>query len=122
MVEELAGVPYHLQRRRARARVRCDDGTWESILTYLHLWHWERNFPKVEPILEAAGAQRTGTVGAAAARVIQARALGDLLVPLLQDDPLFLLADTARAGYVRRAQRRSTPNETGAFYDSTRLA
>jgi hypothetical protein len=111
MVEELAGVPYHLQRRRARARVRRDDGTWESILTFLHLWRWERNFPKVEPLLEAAGAQRTGTVGAAAARVIQARALRDLLVPLLRDDPLFLLADTARAGYVRQAQRRSTPTK-----------
>jgi aminoglycoside 3-N-acetyltransferase len=101
MVEEAAGVPYHLQRRRARARVRRDDGTWEEIMTALHLWRWERNFPKVEPLLHQVGAQRTGAVGAAVTRIVAARAMRDLLVPLLQADPLLLLSDRARTAYER---------------------
>ncbi len=99
MVEEVAGVPYHMQRRRARARVRRDDGTWEDVMTALHLWRWERNFPRVEPLLREAGAQRSGVVGAAVAHLIEARTMRDLLVPLLQDDPLLLLSETARAAY-----------------------
>jgi Aminoglycoside 3-N-acetyltransferase len=99
MVEELAGVPYHMQREPAPARVARPDGTWEEISTRLHLWRWERDFPRVEPLLVEAGAQRTGMVGQARGRLIDARAMRDLLLPLLWRDPLFLLSDTARAEY-----------------------
>jgi aminoglycoside 3-N-acetyltransferase len=112
MIEELADVPYHLQRRRARARVRREDGTWESIMTALHLWRWERNFPAVEPLLEDAGAQCTGLVGAATTRLVDARAMRDRLAPLLHDNPLFLLSESARAAYVRT--REHSTNETAA--------
>lgn len=101
MVEEVGGAPYHLQARRARARVRRADGEWEEIMTALHLWRWERDFPKVEPVLRSAGAQRDGVVGAAEARLVAAGAMRDLLAPLLHRDPLFLLAGTARAAYER---------------------
>lgn len=111
MVEEMAGVPYHLQRRRARARVRRDDGTWESIMTALHLWRWGRDFPKVEPLLEDAGAQYTGPVGAATARLVDARAMRDRLVPLLRDDPLFLLSERARAAYRRTRPHGASETE-----------
>jgi aminoglycoside 3-N-acetyltransferase len=99
MVEELTGVPYHMQREPAPARVARPDGTWEEIPTRLHLWGWERNFPKIDPLLREAGAQRDGPVGRAHGRLVDARAMRDLLVPLLQRDPLFLLTDAARAAY-----------------------
>jgi hypothetical protein len=38
-------------------------------------------------------------VGQARSRLVDARTMRALLVPLLQHDPLFLLADTAQAGY-----------------------
>jgi aminoglycoside 3-N-acetyltransferase len=101
MVEELAGAPYHMQDGRAPSRVKRPDGTWEEIPTALHLWRWDRNFPRVGPLLQEAGAQRDGTVGRASVHLIDARALRDILVPILRRDPLFLLADDARAEYER---------------------
>src|SRR2546422_149729 len=99
MVEELAGVPYHLQDKPAPARVARADGAWEEIPTRLHLCRWERDFPRVEPLLLEAGGQRTGMVGEARSRLSDARAIRELLVPLLQRDPFFLLTDGARAEY-----------------------
>jgi aminoglycoside 3-N-acetyltransferase len=99
MVEELAGVPYHMQREPAPARVARPDGAWEEIPTRLHLWRWERDFPRVEPLLLEVGVQRTGMVGQARGRLVDARAMRDLLLPLLRRDPLFLLSDAARAAY-----------------------
>jgi aminoglycoside 3-N-acetyltransferase len=99
MVEELADVPYHMQREPAPARVARPDGAWEEIPTRLHLWRWERAFPRVEPLLLEAGAQRTGMVGQAHSRLVDARAMRDLLLPLLRRGPLFLLSDAARAAY-----------------------
>lgn len=99
MVEELAGAPYHLQDRPALARVARDDGTWEEIATTLHLWRWERDFPKVDPLLRDIGAQREGLVGRAHCRLIDVRAMRDVLVPLVRRDPLLLLSDAARAAY-----------------------
>jgi aminoglycoside 3-N-acetyltransferase len=101
MVEEVARVPYHLQERPARARVARDDGSWEEIVTTLHLYGWERNFPTVEPLLKEAGAQRDGPVGQAPSRLIDARAMRDLLSPLLDADPLFLLSDSSRKQFER---------------------
>jgi aminoglycoside N3'-acetyltransferase len=71
-------------------------------LTALHLWRWERDFPKVEPLLRDAGAQRNGPVGQAVGRLVKARAMRDLLVRLVRRDPLFLLSDAARRAYERR--------------------
>jgi hypothetical protein len=99
MVEELAEVPYHLQHSDVRARVARDDGSWEELTTRLHLWHWARDFAQVGPILQASGAQRTGPVGQATCLLVDARAMRDLLVPLLHRDPLLLLAPHARAEY-----------------------
>jgi aminoglycoside 3-N-acetyltransferase len=99
MVEELADVPYHMQREPAPARVARPDGAWEEIPIRLHLWHWERAFPKVEPLLLETGAQRTGMVGQARSRLVDARAMRDILLPLLRRDPLFLLSDAAHTAY-----------------------
>jgi aminoglycoside 3-N-acetyltransferase len=96
MVEEVAQVPYHLQEAPALSRVAREDGTWEEILTTLHAYGWDRNFPKVEPALRNAGAQNNGTVGRAPSRLIDAKAMRDLLVPLIERDPLYLLSDSAR--------------------------
>jgi len=106
MVEELAGVPYHMQERLALARVARDDGAWEEIPTALHLWRWERNFPKVAPLLREAATRREGVIGRAHSYLVDARALRDVLVPMVRRDPLFLLADTARTTYEAMKRHR----------------
>jgi len=101
MIEEVAETPYHMQPGLALARVAGDDGTWQEIPTALHLWRWDRDFPKIEPLLRSSGAQRDGLVGQAPARLIAAGAMRDLLTPLVRQDPLYLLSAAARAEYER---------------------
>lgn len=96
-VEELAGVPYHLQPEVTECRVVDAAGTLHSIRNRLHLWGWERDFPRVDAPLMTAGAMHIGKIGQAESRLIQARKLRDLLVPILRDDPLYLLTAHARA-------------------------
>jgi aminoglycoside 3-N-acetyltransferase len=109
MVEERAGVPYHMQPEPAPARVARGDGSWEEIPTRLHLWRWDRNFTKIDPILLQNGAETAGRVGQADSRLIDVRAMSDLLLPILQRDPLFLLSDEARAEYEGQAAGTGTP-------------
>lgn len=99
MVEEGAGVPYHMQNQPALASIKRPDGSWEEIPTALHLWRWDRNFPKVGPLLQAAEAEYEGLVGHARSRLVDVRAMRNLLLPLLKSDPLFLLSDEARIKY-----------------------
>lgn len=103
MVEEVAGAPYHMQPEPAPARVARDDGSWEEIPTRLHLWRWDRNFPKVDPLLTGRGAQTSGWVGQADSRLIDVGAMTEVLLPILERDPLFLLSDEARAEYEAQA-------------------
>ncbi|HZU14341.1 MAG TPA: AAC(3) family N-acetyltransferase [Chloroflexota bacterium] len=99
MVEEQAHAPYHMQPEPCPCYIKREDGTWEEVVTGLHLWRWDRNFPKIDPLLTAAGAQKTGRVGQAESRLVDVGAMRDLLLPILGDDPLFLLSDEARAEY-----------------------
>lgn len=101
-LEELANVPYHLQEGVTRG-IAVDTGGREHIVeNRLHLWGWDRNFEKVQPVLERSGAAHTGQVGKSVATLVDAGAMRDVLLPLLQDDPLYLLSDEARPEYLRQ--------------------
>lgn len=99
MVEELAQVPYHMQPDPCPCFIKREDGSWEEVVTGVHLWRWDRNFSKIDPLLTDAGAQRSGFVGRADCRLVDVRAMRDLLLPILAHDPLFLLSDDARVEY-----------------------
>jgi aminoglycoside 3-N-acetyltransferase len=99
MIEEVAGVPYHLQAQPVAARVKRADGRWEIIWTILHRYGWEREFSKVEPVLLRCGAQRNGRVGTATARLVDAAGMVKAILPIVRADQLFLLTDTARRAY-----------------------
>lgn len=101
MVEELAHVPYHMQPEPSPCFIKRADGTWEEVVTGLHLWRWDRNFPKIDPLLTEAGAETIGHVGQATCRLIDVAAMRDILLPILSRDPLFLLSDEARTEYSR---------------------
>jgi aminoglycoside 3-N-acetyltransferase len=95
-LEELAGVPYHLQPDTTGGSVIDAQGRRHIVRNRLHLWKWSREFTKVDAPLEEAGAMRVGYVGLATARLIDARRLADIILPYLQRDPLYLLNEDAR--------------------------
>jgi aminoglycoside 3-N-acetyltransferase len=95
-LEEMAAVPYHLQEEETDGIVALPDGTRIVVRNRLHLWRWERDFTKIAPYLQRAGASVTGPVGTSTSTLVSASGLRDVVLPLLHADPLFLLAPTAR--------------------------
>lgn len=100
-LEEMANVPYHLQEEETDGIVILPDGERVVVRNRLHLWRWERNFPKIAPWLQDAGASVTGRVGASTSTLLSASGLRDIILPLMLDDPFFLLANTAREDFMR---------------------
>jgi aminoglycoside 3-N-acetyltransferase len=98
-LEELAGVPYHLQSQATEGIVIDAEGERHIVRNRFHLWKWDREFTKVDASLEAAEAMRVGYVGLATARLIGARRSADIILPYLQRDPLYLLSEDARREY-----------------------
>jgi aminoglycoside 3-N-acetyltransferase len=98
-LEELAGVPYHLQPDTTEGIVIDAEGGRHIVRNRLHLWKWDREFTKVDAPLQEAGAMRADHVGRATARLINARQLADVILPYLQRDPLYLLSEDARRDF-----------------------
>lgn len=89
-VEELAGVPYHLQPGPTRGIIRTGDA--ELVRTFWpHQYGTPRCFPAIEPLLVERGAQLTGSVGASSARLVDAPALMALGRAVLAIDPDFFI-------------------------------
>lgn len=96
-VEERAGVPHHLQDEQTDGVVLMPDGREVVVRGHLHLWGWDRHFDVVAAPLRAAGMQRDGKVGSGAATLVEAHGYVDVIVPLLREDPTFLLAEHEKA-------------------------
>jgi aminoglycoside 3-N-acetyltransferase len=99
-LEELAAVPYHLQDEETDGLVILPNGHRVIVRNRLHLWGRERNFPKVGALLTDEGGQVQGPVGASISTLVSAGILRDVLLPVIQRDPLFLLADSARKRFL----------------------
>ncbi len=98
-LEELAKVPYHLQPLPTDGVVIDASGERHVVRNRLHLWGWERNFPKIDVPLAAEGAMRSGKVGISTSRLIAAGELADIVLPRLQADPLYLLEERAKRAF-----------------------
>lgn len=103
-LEELADVPYHLQKEWTDSVVIDADGREVIVRNRLHLWGWERDFTKVDAPLLEAGAMREEMVGNAFCRLIDAGAMRTVILPILRRDPLWLLSDDARHRFLRGQQ------------------
>lgn len=97
-IEELAGVPYHLQHEVTDGTVTLPDGTTVTVSNRLHLWrsryshlNLPRDFTAAADPLIKAGHQRSVTIGQTESTLIDARGMREVLLPILADDPLFLL-------------------------------
>jgi aminoglycoside 3-N-acetyltransferase len=99
-LEELAGVPYHLQDGWTDGVMIDPAGRRVTVRNRLHLWRWHREFARVDAPLEAGGAQVRGTVGLAEARLVRADGFAETLLPILRADPLYLLRPDARQEYL----------------------
>ena len=98
-LEEIANVPYHLQDEVAVGTVRISDGSVVEVPNRLHLWrnryshkNLTRDFTVVNQPLLQAGVQRSAPIGESMSTLIDAGGMRDVLMPLLMDDPIFLLA------------------------------
>lgn len=101
MAEELIGVPYRYHRDFAGSTVILPDGTIEPAdsLEYVRRPGAVNDFLKMGPLCETAGILRRTTVGQATITNTRMRALVDLALGYLREDPLFLLTAESRTAW-----------------------
>jgi aminoglycoside 3-N-acetyltransferase len=97
-LEVLAHVPYHLQDETTKGVVVDADGRRITVRNRLHVWRnrlhpqgFPRNFSRISAPLDAAGAMRTGRVGASTSMLMSASGLADTVLPLLRENWRYLL-------------------------------
>lgn len=99
-VEELAEMPYHLQPEPTDGVVTMPTGEQVIVRNRLHLWqdyysdrNWERDFLPASDPLRAADAERSVRIGRTESTLIDARIFRDVMVPILRQNPYFLLRE-----------------------------
>lgn len=90
--EEIAGVPYHLQKEITEAWITGYDGGRILVKNRLHDWEKpETDFNKLDGLFREKGIMTVGKVGEAIVRLIDARKMLDFTVELLKKEPEFLI-------------------------------
>ena len=91
-VEEIADVPYHLQKEFTKCKVI--DYTGKEIIVNNRLHSWappHADFSRIEPILIEKRAIKFGQIGNCVVRLVSAGRLLEIGVDLLKKDPYFLV-------------------------------
>ena len=90
-VEEIVGVDYHMQPDLVRATLILEGGpVYRHYL--LHQWGTPRNYSIMEPVFIERGIQRTGRIGNATVRLIDAAGMFEVTVQALKANPRLLCA------------------------------
>ena len=90
-VEEIVGVPYHMQPGLVAARIKTGEHV-RTIHTMLHRYGPQRCFERMEPVFRERGIQRDGRIGQAQVRLIDTRRMVEITRQALLQDPTILLA------------------------------
>jgi len=90
-VEEVAGVPYHMQDGTALATITYADREVVRVPVTLHKYGTPRDFKRLEPEMLAGGIQVNGRIGDSTIRLIKAREMSYLVLARLQEDSSVLL-------------------------------
>jgi len=90
-VEELADLPYHMQKDWVFAKVIDERGKEQEVKVKIHLYGYERDFLKMEPLLLKEEAMKLGTIGKSSIRLIKADKLIKIALKQIKKDPNFLL-------------------------------
>lgn len=100
-IEEIATVPYHLQDEFTDGVVILPNGEAKIVRNRLHLWrnrysHFNlaRNFDVVSGPLVETGAQQSRHIGPTVSLLINAGKMRETLLPILKQDPLYLLEES----------------------------
>ncbi|HHY97207.1 MAG TPA: AAC(3) family N-acetyltransferase [Firmicutes bacterium] len=88
--EELAGVPYHMQKVPTDTVIIDYDGNRHMERLYLHDWGTPRRFERIDEELLNLGIMRMGKVGASTLRLIKSLPMIEFLVEKLRNDPHYL--------------------------------
>lgn len=90
--EEIAAVPYHLQKDVLDINIKGYDGSQITVTNRLHNWEKpETNFNKLDELFEKKGIMKKYMVGNSLLRLINAQDMFDFTINLLKKDPHFLL-------------------------------
>lgn len=92
-VEEIAGLPYHMQEAPGEALIVLPDGEQRRVKIGLHLYGPARDFVRLEARFCKAGVQRAGKIGEALVRVVSARGMVACALDALKEDPEVLLKE-----------------------------
>jgi aminoglycoside 3-N-acetyltransferase len=93
-VEEVAGVPYHLQPKPVSCTMTDSEGREIVRCTMLHDWGSPRNFSIMEAPLIAEGIMKAGRVGHADCFLIDAEAFLAYSMEQLRNNPLLFVSPT----------------------------
>ena len=89
-VEEIVGVPYHMQPGLVAAQV-VKEGEARIIHLMIHRYGPRRDFERMEPLFRERGIQRDGQIGRAHVRLVDAYAMVQVTrLALLQDSAILL--------------------------------
>jgi hypothetical protein len=92
----MVNCPYLLLEDEIDINVRNNSGDDKRQRFRLHRPHIRRRFGQLESLLTAYGALHQGRLGAADCRILNIPRFRDAMLPVLIDDPLFLLAADER--------------------------
>lgn len=100
-IEELVGVPYHLQRRWCEARILTRTGEGKNVkaderrvVIRLHSYEGpRRDYPAVEGVLEKKEALARGRLGKAQCLLVRTPGTVAIVSEMLRKDPELLLAE-----------------------------
>jgi aminoglycoside 3-N-acetyltransferase len=90
--EEIAELPYHLQKQPASCRMIDEKGKQLSRLTLLHDWGTPRQFGIAQDDFLAEGIMQAGRIGEAKCYLIDAQQMLDYTVNMLIKNPKWLVA------------------------------
>lgn len=88
--EELAEVPYHMQKEPTECVVIDYEGNRLLVRLYLHDWDTPRQFERIDEELLKLGIMRIGKVGNSTLRLIRSLPMIEFLVEKLHKDPRYL--------------------------------
>jgi len=92
--EEVAGVPYHLQKDITDIYIKGYNG--EEILVKNRLHDWNKpptDFNRLDAVFKERGIMKIGKIGNSIIRLINAKAMVELAVDILIKNPYYLLID-----------------------------
>lgn len=89
-VEEMARVPYHLQKEPVEAKI-IENGKVKKVIIKIHAYGTSGNFTRMEPEFIKAKIMQIGTIGNSTVRLIKAKDMVNLTLSALKKNPMILL-------------------------------